>query len=75
MLSIREKIFSGEDTFLASSYTNLALTYYNIKEYVTAYSFIQKAVAIWTKVLPKGDPYSEVVLDIKAMIEKAIRGE
>ncbi|MEA3452115.1 MAG: tetratricopeptide repeat protein, partial [Bacteroidota bacterium] len=69
---IREKVLPENHPNLASSYKNIALTYYSLKQYKKAKYYIDMAVAIFVKALPAESMYVDSAKGWQEIIENTI---
>ena len=69
---MREKVLPENHPDLAISYGNIAITYYYLLNYIFAKKYIDKAINISKKVLPKNHPYLIGNLKWKETIYKAL---
>ena len=73
-MGIRQAVLDKNHPALAQSYNNLAATYYDLKDYITATKYIDKAVVIFQNVLPETHPDLLGSLKWQKDINAALRG-
>ncbi|MFN0200197.1 MAG: tetratricopeptide repeat protein [Bacteroidia bacterium] len=71
-LPTTRKVLSADHPDLATSYNNIAITYYYLQDFLQAFAYFQKAIVILKKSLPIGHRDTKSVMDSMGLVLGAL---